>query len=405
MTLQIAADVDGVATSRALAKAGTWLSTVFLAATFAVAALFIPVTGHGEIAVGLLGLVAVGAGVILALHAASYPRAILYTLLACAGLYLYAFVTTGVSVTVPGSTPSSDYVLLSMPEFAVLVVGISARSLARSLTLGTLAFVAGPGLVQLAAWQQNMPLAVDVPVVASYLALGLFVSALWIGRRDAARGTALMAGAALAEERDVALARFNERSVTWLNDTVLADLRALAVTAPGPLPPERLQALDRDLANLADVGLVLDAPGLAGSATRAIAGVPSLVGVVRDAEQHGLHLRVTGDVEAVNELSTAVTRNLERAIAECLDNVLQHSGVREADIAVMSSPPELSVMVSDAGAGFEVNETADDTIGLRMTVIDRIVEIGGSVQIWSRPGAGTAVFMTVPSGSRAEGTA
>lgn len=405
MTLQIAADVTGVATSHALAKAGTWLAGVFLAVTFAVAALFIPVTGHLEILIGLAGLVATGVGVVLALHARGYLPAILFTLLACAGLYLFALISSEVSVAVPGATPSSDYVLLSMPEFAVLVVGISARSLARALTLGTLAFVAGPGLVQLAAWQQGMPLAVDVPVMASYIALGLFVSALWIGRRDAARGTALMAGAALAEERDVALARFNERSVTWLGDTVLSDLRALAATPPGPLDAGRLQALDRDLANLADVGLVLDAPGLAGSATRALAGVPSLVGVVRDAEQHGLHLRVTGDVEAVNELSPAVTRNLERAIAECLDNVLQHSGVREADIAVMSSPPELSVMVSDAGQGFEVNETADDTVGLRMTVVDRIVEIGGSVQIWSRPGAGTAVFMTVPGGARAGGVA
>ncbi|MFB2599481.1 sensor histidine kinase [Herbiconiux sp. P17] len=396
MTLQIAADVDGVATSRALARAGTLLAGVFLAATIGVAALFIPVTGHGEIVVGLAALLVTGLGVVGALHTRHFAAAVALTLLACAGLYVFALIATGVSVQVPGPTPSSDYVLLSMPEFAVLVVGISARSLGKALGLGTLALLAGPGLVQFAAWQQGMPLAADVPVLASYFAISLFVTALWLGRREAARGTAVMSGAALDEERDVALERFSTRASSWLHDTVLNDLRSLAAADPGPLGQVHAQAIDRDLANLADVRLILDAPGVNGSATRALAAVPGLVGVVRDAEQKGLHIRVGGDLPAINGLSFAVTRNLERAISECLDNVLAHSGVREAEISVMSSPSELSVMVSDSGAGFEVNETAEDKVGLRVSVVDAIAGLGGSVQIWSRPGAGTAVFMTVP---------
>ncbi|MCS5735624.1 sensor histidine kinase [Herbiconiux daphne] len=399
MTLQIAADIDGLATSRALAKAGTWLAGVFLAATVVISGLFIPVTGHSEIVYGLAGLVIVGLGVVAALHTASFGRALLYTLIACAGLYGFALVSAGVSVQVPGPTPASDYVLLSMPEFAVLVVGISARSLGKSIALGTLAFFAGPGLVQLAAWQQGMPLAVDVPVLCSYLALVLFVTALWFGRRDAARGTALMSGAALAEERDVALERFSTRASSWLHDTVLHDLNALAMAEPGPLTLAHTQALDRDLANLADVRLILDEPGRSGSATRELATVPALLAVVRAAEQSGLRIRVGGDVAAVNDLAPAVVTALERALDECLDNVLQHSGVREAEISVMSSPPGLSVMVSDSGSGFDVDAITDQAVGLRVDVVDRIVEIGGSVQIWARPGAGTAVFITVPEAS------
>ena len=398
MTLQIAADVDGEATSRALCRAGTWLAVVFLSLTFLIAALFIPVTGRVEICLGLAGLIVVGIGVVLALRAAVFWHAVVLTLLACGGLYLYTTVTTGVSLSFPGPDPTSDYVLLSMPEFAVLVVGISARSLAKSIGLGTLAFLAGPGLVQLAAWQQGMVLALDVPVVASYVALGLFVSALWIGRRDAARGTALMSGAALAEERDIALSRFTDRATSWLSENVLADLRSLAAATPGPLSDAQRQAIDRDLANLADAGLILDS-GITGSAARSLAKVPTLLAAVRDGEQKGLSIRVTGDVEAVNELSTAVSRNLERALLECLQNVVRHSGVREAEIAVMSSPPELSIMVSDAGVGFDVNATGDDAVGLRAIVVDGVVDVGGSVQIWSHPGAGTAIFVTVPGGA------
>ncbi|MCS5716790.1 ATP-binding protein [Herbiconiux sp. CPCC 205763] len=398
MTLQIAADVDGVATGRALAQAGSWLAGVFLAATILVSAVFIPVTGHLEIAVGSAALAVAGVGVVWALHVRHVVAAIALTLIACGGLYVFALIATAVSLLEPGAAPSSDYVLMSMPEFAILVVGISARSLPRALGLGTLALLAGPGLVQLAAWQQGMRLAPDVPVLLCYFALSLFVVVLWIGRRDAALGTALMSGAALDEERDVALGRFSTRASSWLHDTVLHDLRSLAASDPGPLSEEQAQAIDRDLANLADVRMVLDDPAVTGSATRALVAVPALVGLVRDAEQRGLRIRVSGDLPAVNALGFAVTRNLERAITECLDNVLAHSGVREAEISVMSSPSELSVMVSDSGVGFEVNDTADDKVGLRMGVVEAIVDLGGSVQIWSRPGAGTAVFMTVPGG-------
>lgn len=398
MTLQIAADVEGVATSRALARGGTWLACVFLAATFAVAALFIPVTGRGDIAFGMVGLVITAAGVVFALRAEIYWHAVLFTFIACAGLFVFALVTIEVTLAGPGPIPSSDYVLLSMPEFAVLVVGVSARSLAKAVSLGTIAFVAGPGLVQVAAWWQGMPLAVDVPVVASYLALLLLVCSLWLGRRDAARGTALMESAALAEERDMALGRFGERASSWLRETVLSDLRALAATEPGELRLAHRQAIDRDLANLADVRLILDTPGVDGSATRKLAKVPVLLGAVRHGEQKGLHIRVTGDLSAVNALGSSVSRSLERALVECLDNVVLHSGVMEAEIAVMSSPPELSVMVSDAGVGFDLHQASEQNVGLRMLVVDTIVESGGTVQIWSRPGAGTAVFVTVPGG-------
>ncbi|WP_368498740.1 sensor histidine kinase [Herbiconiux sp. A18JL235] len=398
MTLQIAADVDGVVTSRALARAGVWLSSVFLAATVVLTALFIPITGRWELSLAIVGLLVTAAGVIAALLTRSFVRALVYTIAGCAGLYVYALLATGVTVSLSPHPPSSDYVLLSMPELAVLVVGVAARSLAKSIVLGSVAFVAGPGFVQLAAWQQGMTLAVDVPVVAAYVALGLLVSALWLGRRDAARGTVMMSDAALAEERDVAMGRFTARASTWLHDTVLVDLRALADGSPGPIPPEQMQAIDRDLANLADVRVILEGQRPAGS-LRKLAKVPLLVGLVRAAEQKGLAVRVTGDIDAVNALSVSVGRAVERAVAECLDNVTAHSGVVEAEIAVMSSPPELSIMVSDAGVGFDVDAADDHTVGLRMTVVDTIVEVGGSVQIWSRPGAGTAVFVTVPGGA------
>ncbi|MFB2555350.1 ATP-binding protein [Herbiconiux liangxiaofengii] len=399
MTLQIATDVDGVATSRALARSATALAVVFLTATAVIAALFIPVTGRTDLLLGILALVVVGLGVAAALATANHLRAVIYTVVAGVALYAYAMVVIGVTLADSGANaPASDFVLLSMPEFAVLVAGVAARSLARSLALGLVALISGPGLVLVAAAQNGMRLAVDVPVLAAFVTLSLFVTALWFGRREAARGTIQMLGSALAEEGDLARARFTARATDWLGDTVLADLRAIAATPAGPLPESTLQAIDRDLLNLTDASQVLTGPDIGGSATRSLSSVPLLIAVVRTAEQKGLRIRITGDVEAVNDLRAAVMRNLERAIGECLDNVLRHAGVSDAEIAVYSSRPEISVMISDSGAGFDVDAVGDDTVGLRLAVVDSISEVGGSVQIWSRPGTGTAVFMTVPVG-------
>ena len=52
----------------------------------------------------------------------------------------------------------------------------------------------------------------------------------------------------------------------------------------------------------------------------------------------------------------------------------------------------------DSGAGFDVDEVPDDRIGLRTSIKGRIEQEGGSVRIWSRPGVGTTVVLSVPEG-------
>ena len=49
-------------------------------------------------------------------------------------------------------------------------------------------------------------------------------------------------------------------------------------------------------------------------------------------------------------------------------------------------------------------ETGSDRLGLRQSVRKRIERLGGSVVIWSRPGAGTSVLLTLPAGPAPAGT-
>ena len=53
-------------------------------------------------------------------------------------------------------------------------------------------------------------------------------------------------------------------------------------------------------------------------------------------------------------------------------------------------------MVIDHGVGFDPDGVAGDRLGLRTSVVSRITAHHGSVRIWSTPGSGTSVLISVP---------
>ena len=54
-------------------------------------------------------------------------------------------------------------------------------------------------------------------------------------------------------------------------------------------------------------------------------------------------------------------------------------------------------MVIDGGKGFLERETSVDRLGLRQSVRRRIESVGGTVQVWSTPGTGTSVLISLPA--------
>jgi len=54
------------------------------------------------------------------------------------------------------------------------------------------------------------------------------------------------------------------------------------------------------------------------------------------------------------------------------------------------------VMVIDSGSGFVEQSVGGDRLGLRQSIRGRIEGVGGSVQVWTTPGVGTSVSLTVP---------
>jgi signal transduction histidine kinase len=84
------------------------------------------------------------------------------------------------------------------------------------------------------------------------------------------------------------------------------------------------------------------------------------------------------------------------AVRACLENVLNHSGVTAAELVLGGDNRVVTVMIVDAGAGFDRNLVAADRLGLRASVVHRIESAGGDVRIWSAPDAGTTVLLSLP---------
>ena len=101
---------------------------------------------------------------------------------------------------------------------------------------------------------------------------------------------------------------------------------------------------------------------------------------------------VTGDLAAIDRLSSERDIAVGLAVKQCLVNVLRHAQVARAEVAVIGSESDVSVMVIDAGRGFSEQQVASDRLGLRQSVRRRIESVNGEVRLWSTPGRGTSVL-------------
>lgn len=185
-----------------------------------------------------------------------------------------------------------------------------------------------------------------------------------------------------------------------LHDATVSELIAIAGSPPGPLTARLRDRIEADLVALGE-----DRLGRPDAGRDRLAGVlrpgSGLHQAVEAARDEGLSIEVTGDPDALDRVSEERARALGLAVRQCLLNVLRHSGTSAAEIAVEAAGSRLTVLVVDSGRGFVETDADGDRLGLRHSVRGRIERVGGEVTIWSAPGAGTTVMLSVPC--RSEG--
>ena len=101
-------------------------------------------------------------------------------------------------------------------------------------------------------------------------------------------------------------------------------------------------------------------------------------------------------------LKAGAERNLVLVAREAVRNAAAHANPSRIAIRLSFAPREVRLEVSDNGCGFNpsgVENGGNGHYGI-MGMRERVEQLGGSLEIESRPGAGTRVIAAVPRGGR-----
>jgi signal transduction histidine kinase len=190
----------------------------------------------------------------------------------------------------------------------------------------------------------------------------------------------------LTEER-AARVRSQERAdvAAHLHDSVLQTLALIQKHADDGRTVARLaRAQERDLR----AWLYADT---AATETSVAGALRSAAAEVEDA--HGVPVEVVtvGDVPLGEE-----TRPVVLAAREAMVNAAKHSGAGKVDVYVEAATDRVEVFVRDRGGGFDPDVVAEDRLGVRRSIVDRMERHGGAATVRSNPGEGTEIRLSMP---------
>ncbi|MEP6480077.1 MAG: hypothetical protein ABJB03_11835, partial [Rhodoglobus sp.] len=285
--------------------------------------------------------------------------------------------------------------LINRPAVALVAVGTSGFRPLRAALSGVLGYALGTSATSAVCVALGIPPLYGFGptiAVANYVAIWLLLAVIGAAQRGRVPDFR-----ALQREtrRQQARRASEERAVAMIHDTVLNDL-ASVMSGPAVLPERTRKRMRDDVAALLHPGWLVQ--GRLAALADPVDGAfrNELVALVRDMQWHGLTVEVTGNSNEVVHFGPGGKDALLGAVRACLDNVLMHSGAREAELILGSAENTATAMVIDAGVGFDPDRIAPDRLGLRSSVTSRVQSVGGTVKIFAAPGEGTSVLIAVP---------
>jgi len=320
-----------------------------------------------------------------------------YLVIGTASIYWYVLVGTA---QFPGAAVTDSYVL-TLPKIALIMVGGSGTGVLRMIGWCVLGGVLGEAATVAAAMQTGARLAVDGTALVILVVAVAVLAIIGVNRERVRHAQPSLARAARDEQLSDIRRRIEARAAAMMHDTILGHLSAIASEPDGPLRDDLQQRIDADLEVLVGQEWLVDTdngPDGRGATESDTSWVASrMLRAIDEARDLGLTVELSGDLSCVARLSPARDVAVALATKQCLVNVLKHAGVAVAEVVVYGAQSEVSVMIIDAGRGFSERETSVDRLGLRQSVRRRIESVGGTVQVWSTPGAGTSVLIRVPA--------
>lgn len=290
---------------------------------------------------------------------------------------------------------ASDALGLALPKIALVMVGGSAPHSVPRLVWCTAGYLAAEASVAAAFFVTGQHWVFGVTAFLAYAVVSLIFIVGSLSRRSSRRTQPMLHRAARDEQLAAMRHRIELRAASLLHDTVLSHLAAVAGSCADTLDRQLRVKIEGDLEMLVGDGWLTEPeidPGVKQQWERS-----PLFAAISESRMLGLEIETTGDFQAISRLHNETSLSLGLAVKQCLANVLRHSGLARAEVAVFDSEAGVSVMVIDAGRGFTETEIAPDRLGIRQSVRRRIEAVGGAVQIWSTPGRGTSVMIRVPA--------
>ena len=381
---------ETAATTRAALVSGASALSLVLLGVLAGLGVVLTVTEPGSIVWWMpLALIPLAAGCIAAWRWEPIP-VVGYVAIALAAIAAFVALTIA-AVQSPAQAPAGTAsFLLSMTTNVAVLTGAASDRWTGGIAGALGGYAVGEGTIAITAAVVGLPYRVDFPPIAIALGVALGYAVVPIARARARRGTASLERA----DRRTRNRRLREvegrESIAVLHDTLLGELAALAARAPGPLSAAERAGLAESLESSAMLPLLRD------ERTGDVAGVGAWL--VSIGAAGGIRIALEGDVSSLDEIPDPAGSALRSALEQCVVNVARHAGVAEAWVVVGVSPGEVSVTVVDEGVGFDPGSVPHDRLGLSESVRGRVERCGGSVRLWSSPGAGTSVHIVVPTG-------
>jgi hypothetical protein len=286
-------------------------------------------------------------------------------------------------------------ILLNRPATVLVLVGtVGSRPIA-AVFWGIAGFLAG----EISTVTSSLALGIPVnfgygPLITLAFYCAVFIGLAFIQRAQRGRVPDFLRLRRESQQLE-AERTFEQRAVALVHDTVLNDL-ALVINGPDDLSDNFRDRL------LDDVSTLLRADIVHGSERRDLVDESDaalrnqLLLLITEFQWRGLNVDVTGDTGTVAHISAGARHAAVGALRACLENVLRHSGCNAAEIIVSATDTSVTWTVSDDGVGFDPGSVASDRLGLRASVVGRVEAADGTVRIFSAPGDGTSILITLP---------
>lgn len=288
---------------------------------------------------------------------------------------------------------ASDALSVDLPLIALVMVGGPGVGPLVRFVWTAAGYVAAEFAANAALIVTGFAPAIHPTTAVAFGVTSLFLALAWVGKRRARRAQRLLHVAARQEQLASVRERIEARAAALMHDTVLNHLAAIAASDHDELGDQLTAQIVRDLE------ILIGEEWLDDSAPRTVAPGwerSDIFMAITEMRALGLDVESTGDLAAVSSLTVPASAALGLAVKQCLVNVQKHAAIDRAEVVVFGSPSEVTVMVIDAGRGFSVADTGSDRLGLRTSVRRRMEAVGGAVQVWSTPGRGTSIMITVP---------